>query len=172
MEGPQGILLVHQLRQLGPLVVAQEARQVVVVPRVVQLMAPGVVVQRVVQLMAPGVVVQRVVQLMAPGVVVQRVVQLMAPGVVVQRVVQLMAPGVVVQRVVQLMAPGVVVQRVVQLMAPGVVVPRVGSPVRRHSEYEQVEGPPLLEPVEYVPPPVHLNLVVSYYFQSKEMNNL
>ena len=37
------MLLVRQLRQLGPLVVAQEARQVVVVPRVVQLMAPGVV---------------------------------------------------------------------------------------------------------------------------------
>ena len=28
------------------------------------------------------------------------------------------------------------------------VVPRVGSPVRRHPAYEQVEGPPLLEPVE------------------------
>ena len=37
------MLLVRQLRQLGPLVVAQEARQVVVVPRVVQLMALGVV---------------------------------------------------------------------------------------------------------------------------------
>ena len=41
------MLLVRQLRQLGPLVVAQEARQVVVWPRVVQLMAPGVVVPRV-----------------------------------------------------------------------------------------------------------------------------
>ena len=40
------MLLVRQLRQLGPLVVAQEARQVVVVPRVVQLMAPGVVEPR------------------------------------------------------------------------------------------------------------------------------
>ena len=49
------MLLVRQLRQLGPLVVAQEARQVVVVPRVVQLMAPGVVEPRVVQLVAPGV---------------------------------------------------------------------------------------------------------------------
>ena len=37
------MLLVRQLRQLGPLVVAQEARQVVVVPRVVQLMVPSVV---------------------------------------------------------------------------------------------------------------------------------
>ena len=37
------MLLIRQLRQLGPLVVAQEARQVVVVPRVVQLMAPAVV---------------------------------------------------------------------------------------------------------------------------------
>ena len=27
------------------------------------------------------------------------------------------------------------------------VVPRVGSPVRRHPAYEQVERPPLLEPV-------------------------
>ena len=42
----------------------------------------------------------------------------------------------------------VVVPRVVQLMAPGVVVPLVGSPVHRHPAYEQVEGPPLLEPVE------------------------
>ena len=68
------MLLVHvrQLRQLGPLVVAQEARQVVVVPRVIQLMAPR---------------------------------------------------------------------------HPGVVVPRVpGSPIC-HMPYEQVEGPPLLEPV-------------------------
>ena len=55
---------------------------------------------------------------------------------------------VVVPRVVQLMAPGVVEPRVVQLVAPGVVVPRVGSAVRRHPAYEQVEGPPLLEPVE------------------------
>ena len=53
------MLLVRQLRQLGPLVVAQEARQVVVVPRVVQLMAPGVVEPRIVQLVAPGVVVPR-----------------------------------------------------------------------------------------------------------------
>ena len=60
--------VVRQLRQLGPLIVAQEARQVVVVPRVVQLMAPGVVEPRVVQLVAPGVV-----QLVAPGVVVPRV---------------------------------------------------------------------------------------------------
>ena len=55
---------------------------------------------------------------------------------------------VVVPRVVQIMVPGVVEQRVVQLVAPGVVVPRVGSPVRRHPAYEQVEGSTLLEPVE------------------------
>ena len=55
---------------------------------------------------------------------------------------------VVVPRVVQLWAPGVVELRVVQLVVPGVVVPRVGSPVRRHPAYEQVEGPPFLEPVE------------------------
>ena len=30
----------------------------------------------------------------------------------------------------------------------GIVVPRVGSPGRRYPAYEQVEGPPLLEPVE------------------------
>ena len=66
------MLLVRQLRQLGPLVVAQEARQVVVVPRIVQLMAPGVVEPRVVQLITPGVVEPRVVQLVAPGVMVPR----------------------------------------------------------------------------------------------------
>ena len=77
------MLLVRQLRQLGPLVVAQEARQVIVVPRVVQLITPGVVEPRV-----------------------------------------------------------------VQLVAPGVSGAAVGSPVRRHPAYEQVEGPPLLESVE------------------------
>ena len=83
VEGRHGVLLVRQLRQLGPLVAAQEARQVVVEPWVIQLMALGVV-----------------------------------------------EPWVV------------------QLVAPGVVVSRVGSPVRRHPAYEQIERPPLLEPIE------------------------
>ena len=55
-----------------------------------------------------------------------------------------LGPLVVAQEARQVVA----VPRGVQLMAPGVVEPRVGSPVRRHPAYEQVEGPPLLESVE------------------------
>ena len=89
VEGRQG--------QLGPLVVAQEARQVVVVPRVVQLMAPG-----------PG-----------SG----------AAGSSTNGTGGSGAAGS-------------------SISSTGGSGAAVGSPVRRHPAYEQVEGPPLLESVE------------------------
>ena len=54
---------------------------------------------------------------------------------------------VVVPRVVQLMAPGVV-ERGSSISSTGGSGAAGGIPVRRHPAYEQVEGPPLLEPVE------------------------
>ena len=76
------------------------------------------------------------------------------------------APGVVVPRVGSPVRRHPLVPRVGSPVRRHPLVPRVGSPVCCHPAYEQVEGPPLLEPVEQVSPPVHLNLVVPFYFQS------